>query len=235
MRDPYGVGPVPTLADYGRMLRDGWVLILAATILSLGAAWLATSLVAPTYSASSRVFLTAPGPSSPRAALEGNRSSLARVESFAGLAVSDQVLRRVILDVGLDISPEQLKTDLLVVPTPGSALIDITANYGDAAQARDIANSAALSLIQLTREIDLGKDGPVSEVTLVDAATLPGSSVLPVLSSNLVLGGGMGFTVAAVLVLATGIRRDSILSRAQVEDIVRESRESFENSGGVAR
>nr|WP_296769736.1 Wzz/FepE/Etk N-terminal domain-containing protein [Rhodococcus sp. (in: high G+C Gram-positive bacteria)] len=226
---------VPTLRDYGRMLRDGWVLILAATLLSLGAAWLATSLVAPTYSASSRVFLSAPGPSSPRAAMEGNRSSLVRVESYVGILASEQVLRRVILDVGLDISPAELKPDLLVIPTPGSALIVITATYGDAEQARDIANSAALNLIQLTKEIDLGRDGPVSDVTLIDAATLPNSSVLPVLSSNLVLGGGIGFAVAAVLVLAFGIRRDSIVSRAQVEDIVRESRGSFDNSGGVVR
>lgn len=220
----------PTLMDYGRMLVRGWALILAATLLSVGAAWLADSLLAPTYTTSSRVFVTAPGPSSPRAALEGNRSSLVRVESYVNLAAGEQVLRRVIVDVGLDVTPEELKSDLVVVPTPGSALIDIIVTVDDAQAARDIANSVALNLIQLTSEIDLGADGPVSEVTLIDAASVP--SATSTLSSSLTLGGGMGFVVGATLVLASGIRRDTVSSRAQIEDIMRER---VDYTGGVVR
>jgi capsular polysaccharide biosynthesis protein len=219
----------PALKDYGRMVVGGWSLILAATLLSLGAAWLASSLTAPAYTASSRVFLSAPGPSSPRAAMEGNRSSLVRVESYVNLVKSEQVLRRVIVDVGLDLSPEELGADVVVVPTPGSALIDIMVTTEDAEQARDIANSAALNLIQLTEEIDLGRDGPVSAVTLIDAASLP--SATSTLWSDLTLGGGVGFAIGAVLVIARGVRRDDIFAHSQVEDIVRDSA----TTGGMVR
>lgn len=219
----------PALKDYGRMVVGGWSLILAATLLSLGAAWLASSLTAPSYTASSRVFLSAPGPSSPRAAMEGNRSSLVRVESYVNLVKSEQVLRRVIVDVGLDLSPEELGAAVVVVPTPGSALIDIVVTTEDAEQARDVANSAALNLIQLTQEIDLGRDGPVSAVTLIDAASLP--SATSTLSSDLTLGGGVGFAIGAVLVIARGVRRDDIFARSQVEDIVRDSA----TTGGMVR
>lgn len=213
---------VPTLRDYGRMIRDGWALILAATILCLGGAWLATSMVAPTYSSSSRVFVTAPGPTSPRAAMEGNRSSLVRVESYVQLATAEQVLRRVILDQRLPIEPADLKSDLVVLPTPGSALIEITAVADTADGAQGIANSVALNLIQLTEEIDLGVDGPVSAVTLIDPASLPRDPIAPKLTSNLILGGGMGIAVSVVLVLAAGIARDAISSRTQIEAIMRE-------------
>ena len=220
----------PSLGDYGRMLVRGWALILAATVLSVGAAWLADSLVEPTYTAASKVLLTAPGPSSPRAAMDGNRSSLVRVESYVGLAASEQVLRRVIVDLDLDVTPAELASNLLVIPTPGSALIDINAASDDAGTARDVANSVALNLIELVEEIDLGADGPVSEVVLIDAASLP--SVSGTLSSNLLLGGVMGFVVSAVLVVGSGVRRDTISSRSQIENIARE-RIGF--TGGVAR
>lgn len=230
MSTPQVATDAPRLGDYGRMLVRGWALILAATVLSVGAAWLADSLVAPTYSASSRVIITAPGPSSPRAAMDGNRSSLVRVESYVGLATSEQVLRRVIVDLGLDVAPAELKSDLLVSATPGSALIDIGATSDDAGTARDVANSAALNLIELVEEIDLGADGPVSEVVLIDAASLPSPSAT--LPSNLLLGGVMGFATSAVLVVASGVRRDSISSRSQIEDIAR-ARIGF--TGGVAK
>jgi capsular polysaccharide biosynthesis protein len=221
---------VPSLRDYGRMIRDGWVLILAATMLSAGAAWLANSLVTPSYTATSRVILTAPGPSSPRAALDGNRSSLVRVESYAHLAVSEQVLRRVIVDLQLPATPQELASDIAVVPTPGSTLIDISATMDDAETSRDIANSVAINLIQLVSEIDLGADGPVSEVTLIDEATLPAATSER--TSNLVLGAGFGLALSVVLVIASGVRRDAIDSREQVEDIVRAE---LDNAGGGFR
>ena len=213
---------VPTLKDYGRMLRAGWALILAAAVLSTGAAWLATYLVEPSYTASSRVFVTAPGPTSPKASAEGNRSSLVRVESYVELATGEQVLRRVIVSEGLTVEPAELKKDITVLPSPGSALIDISVVNADAEQARDIANSVAVQLIKLVGEIDLGANGVVSEVTLIDAATTPSSATTPVLTSNLVLGAGMGLLLGSVLVLAFGIARDSIDHRDQIEDIVKQ-------------
>ena len=212
---------VPTLKDYGRILLSGWALILAAAVLSAGVAWLATQLVDPTYTAASRVFVTAPGPPSPRASTEGNRSSLVRVESYVVLATGEQVLRRVIASQGLPVDPETLKNDITVVPTPGSALIEISVVNSDAEQARDIANSVAVQLIKLVGEIDLGVDGAVSEVTLVDAATTPDSATTPKLTSNMILGGVMGSVLSSVLVLAFGIARDSIDHRDQVENIVK--------------
>lgn len=211
---------VPTLRDYARMLRDAWLVILVATVLSASVAWLATSLVAPSYTATSRVFVTAPGPSSSRAALDGNRSSLVRVESYVQLAESEQVLRRVIVELGVNITPAELASQVTVVATPGSALIEIAATSNAAEGARDLANALALNLIQLVSEVDLGIDGPVSDVTLIDDASVP--SATSQLASNLVFGAGVGMFVSAVLVVASGLRRDVIDSRRQAENIARE-------------
>ncbi|MDR6909289.1 capsular polysaccharide biosynthesis protein [Rhodococcus fascians] len=214
---------VPRLKDYGRMLLSGWTLILAAAVLSAGAAWLATYLVEPSYTATSRVFVTAPGPVSPKNSLDGNRSSLVRVESYVQLATGEQVLRRVIASQGLPVEPADLKNDITVVPSPGSALIDISVVNADAERARDIANSVAVQLIKLVGEIDLGNNGPVSAVTLVDAATTPSSVSSPIVGNNVMLGAVAGIMVSGVLVLARGIAGDSIVHRDQVEDIVKQS------------
>ena len=214
---------VPRLKDYGRMLLSSWALILAAAVLSAGAAWLATYLVEPSYTATSRVFVTAPGPVSPKNSLDGNRSSLVRVESYVQLATGEQVLRRVIASQGLPVEPADLKNDITVVPSPGSALIGISVVNADAERARDIANSVAVQLIKLVGEIDLGNNGPVSAVTLVDAATTPSSASSPVVGNNVMLGAVAGIMVSGVLVLARGITGDSIVHRDQVEDIVKQS------------
>lgn len=212
---------VPRLKDYGRMLRASWSLILAATVLSLAGAWLATSLVAPTYTASTRVFVTAPGPTTTRAAQEGNRSSMMRVESYVQLTTSEQVLRRVIVELGLPMGPDELKQDVVVSPVPASALFDITAVAESGEQARDIANALATNLIQLVEEIDLGANGPVSNVTLIDAAAVPEEEE-EALVGNLIVGGGMGFVVSCVLVIASGVWRDAVDHRDEVEHIFEE-------------
>lgn len=150
---------VPTLKDYGRILLSGWALIVAAAVLSAGVAWLATSFVEPSYTAASRVFVTAPGPPSPKNSLDGNRGSLVRVESYVQLATGEQVLRRVIASQDLPIEPAELKKDITVLPSPGSALIEISVVNADADRARDIANSVAVQLVKLAAEIDLGPTG----------------------------------------------------------------------------
>lgn len=213
---------VPTLKDYGRILLSGWASILAAAVLSAGVAWLATYLVEPSYTAVSRVFVTSPGPPSPKNSLDGNRGALVRVESYVELATGEQVLRRVIASQDLPVEPDVLKQDITVVPSPGSALIDISVVNADAEQARDIANSVAVQLIKLVGEIDLGVDGPVSVLTLVDAATTPGAATTPQVKSNVMLGAGMGVVLGGVLVLALGIARDSIDHRDQVEHLVKQ-------------
>ncbi|QIH99432.1 hypothetical protein BH92_05730 [Rhodococcoides fascians A21d2] len=211
---------VPTLKDYGRILLSGWALIVAAAVLSAGVAWLATSFVEPSYTAASRVFVTAPGPPSPKNSLDGNRGSLVRVESYVQLATGEQVLRRVIASEDLPIEPAELKKDITAVPSPGSALIEISVVNADADRARDIANSVAVQLVKLAAEIDLGADGPVSQLTLVDAATTPSSATSPKRTSNAMLGGVMGIVLGSVLVLARGISRDSIDHRDQVEQLL---------------
>ena len=213
---------VPTLKDYGRILLSGWASILAAAVLSAGVAWWATSFVEPSYTAASRVFVTAPGPPSPKNSLDGNRGSLVRVESYVQLATGEQVLRRVIASEDLPIEPAELKKDITVLPSPGSALIEISVVNADAERARDVANSVAVQLVKLAGEIDLDADGPVSVLTVVDAATTPGSASSPKRTSNAILGGVMGVVLGSVLVLGRGISRDSIDHRDQVEQLLGE-------------
>ena len=213
---------VPTLKDYGRILLSGWALIAAAAVLSAAVAWLATSFVEPSYTAASRVFVTAPGPPSPKNSVDGNRGSLVRVESYVQLATGEQVLRRVIASLDVPMEPAELKNDITVVPSPGSALIEMSVVNDDAELARDIANAVAVQLVRLVGEIDLGVDGPVSQLTVVDAAITPGAATGPTRTSNAMLGGVMGVVLGSVLVLARGISRDSIDHRDQVEQLLGE-------------
>ena len=49
---------MPRVRDYLLMLRNGWLVILAATALSVGAGWLAWQTTDPVYSSTARVFAT---------------------------------------------------------------------------------------------------------------------------------------------------------------------------------
>jgi capsular polysaccharide biosynthesis protein len=238
MRPPVDV---PRGRDYLRMLRNGWLVILCATVLSTGAALLAHQLRDPVYVASAQVFAVVPGDAGVRAAYEGDRGATTRIYNYTQLAKSDLVTRRTINDLDLnttsselagDISVASVPDDLSMLGRPMSALMKIEVTGQDADTAIRSVNAVAKNLVSASQELEWEdapeesgnriEAGPTAELVLIDEATSArngGGSVV----TDLAVGGGLGLVLSVLLVLGTGIVRGTVLGRDQLDDLVRQT------------
>ena len=207
------------------MLAGGWLVILAASLLS-GVAVVASDryLQDPVYAASTQLFAVVPGDAQTHAAYEGNRGSTVRIETYAQLAISTIVTQRTIDELGLPDTPAQLAKRISVrsVPDtlsrfayPMSVLINVQVTGGDPNRTVDVANGVARNLVAATQELEWAGSQSGPALVLIDdakSATKAGRSWL----TNAGIGAAVGLALSCVAVLAIGVRRDRVLSREQL-------------------
>jgi capsular polysaccharide biosynthesis protein len=213
-------GAVPRPRDYLRILAGAWVLILIATLSSAGAAWAVRQLREPVYTATVRVFATVSGASGTRSAFEGSRGALSYMETYDRLASSALVISRVADQAR--VSTAVVTGALTAEITPGSSLLEIRSTGTNPDTTLNIANAAATTVMNAAREIEWSDDGPQGELLLVDGATHV-DETRGSLGRYLELGGGLGFALSVLLVLARGIARGEVLTTGQVGHIAAES------------
>jgi capsular polysaccharide biosynthesis protein len=210
---------VPRLRDYLQMLRNGWIVILAATALSVGAGWMAWQTAAPVYSSTARVFATTKGSATPVDAYYGHLNSVSRTLTIQSLARSPQVTMRTIDQLGLDVTPGELAARI-AVGVNTSALMDVVVTGGDPTTTRRTANAVAANLMQLTREMG-GIDTSNVDLVLVDSAG-PAERVGSAWQF-MIHAGLLGLAISAVLVLAYGLVRNKVLGKGHVDRVVDEA------------
>jgi capsular polysaccharide biosynthesis protein len=210
---------VPRLRDYLQMLRNGWIVILAATALSVGAGWMAWQTSAPVYSSTARVFATTKGSATPVDAYYGHLNSVSRTLTIQSLARSPQVTMRTIDQLGLDVTPGDLAARI-AVGVNTSALMDVVVTGGDPTTTRRTANAVAANLMQLTREMG-GIDTSNVDLVLVDSAG-PAERVGS-MWQFMIHAGLLGLAISAVLVLAYGLVRNKVLGKGHVGRVIDEA------------
>jgi capsular polysaccharide biosynthesis protein len=210
------------------MLTRGWLVILAATVLSaLAVVAGGRYLQAPTYVASTQLFAVVPGDAQTHAAYEGNRGSAVRIETYAQLATSTIVTQRTIDELGLSDTPAQLAERISVRSVPDtlsqfayplSVLLNVQVSGSDPSRTVDVANAVARNLSAATQELEWtgSESGPA--LVIIDeakSAAVAGQSW----SYNALLGGGVGFALSCLVVLGLGAARDRVLSRDQLSHV----------------
>jgi capsular exopolysaccharide synthesis family protein len=129
------------VADYLRILRARWLVIVAAVVVALGAAWLTTTTVAPvgvegpkTYRASTVMLKTGETGNFPL-------STLARV------ATIEPVAAQVADEIGFDGEPLELAGKISATADDVSSLLTIRATDTDRRTAEVLANQFAKQLV----------------------------------------------------------------------------------------
>ena len=142
-------------ARYLDAVRHHWLLVAVIVLAGVGAA-LAYSLTAEKrYEASTDVLVTPIESGDPtfigiNVLREGSQSR--SVLTASRLADTPQVAERVIDDLGLDESPEELLRSVEIQPQEQSNILTIVATAADPARAAEIANGFADALIELRTE-----------------------------------------------------------------------------------
>jgi capsular polysaccharide biosynthesis protein len=210
---------VPLMRDYLQLLRSGWIVILCATVLSVGAGWLAWETSDPVYSSTAKVFATTKGSATPVDAYYGHLNSVSRTLTIQSLARSPQVTMRTIDQLGLQDTPGDLAGRIAVVVT-NSALMDIVVTGSDPTVTRRTANAVAANLMQLTREIG-GIDTSNVDLSLVDSGSAP--ERVGSMWQFMFHAGALGLAISVVLVLGYGLVRNKLLGKGHVDRIVGEA------------
>lgn len=188
------------LAIWGRR----WKIIIAATLLGVAVAAGVSALMTPKYIATTQMFVTATGGASVVEAYQGNLFGQERVSSYVRLAEGKQIAQRVIDQLQIDLTPEELQSMITAVPIPNSVLMTISVKNSNPTLARDLANAVLVQTSQLVEELETSARGgsPAAAATLVDEADLPTSAATPKWIPNLLYGLAGGLLVGLVGAIA---------------------------------
>ena len=162
------------LAEYARVLRSRWRWVMWGILLALVATTVFLIVQPPLYRTTATVFVRTPGDVSQ--VIDGGDSyAQGRAKTYAVLASGTNLSSRVIADLGLDITPDEMSRRIHAENPPGTAIIDLSVGAPSPAEAR--RTSAVLlaeyaSMVQ-TLEAVPGSLVPRAQLVVVDPPRQP--------------------------------------------------------------
>ncbi|MBG6214632.1 MAG: polysaccharide biosynthesis tyrosine autokinase [Cryobacterium sp.] len=210
------------LRDYIRILRKGWLHIVALTLVAVAAASVFSIMQTPAFSAISKVFVSTQSSGTTSDLVQGNSFTVARVKTYSGLATTPLVLLPVIESLKLDTTPADLAEAISVSAPLDTSIIDITVTDADPVRAADIANAVSQSLTESVQEIEQPDDANAAapvKLTRVQVASVPIEPVSPNVPLNIALGALVGLALGVGLAVLGETFDTRIRSQRDVEQV----------------
>jgi len=215
-----GGGITVTFADYLLILQRRWRVWATALVLGLGAAIFYNALAPVEYTAVAGSFVTVQDPGADQSAnFQNSQFAVQRVKSYAPLASSPSVIDPVIDELGLTMTPRELRQMVSVTSPPDTVLMQVAVTDTDPKRAAAIADAVSAELGSIIEDLETPRGHQASnvKVTLTRPADIPVKPSSPRVLLNLLLGlvagGAIGF-LAAVL-------RHTLDRRVKTEEDVR--------------
>jgi capsular exopolysaccharide synthesis family protein len=208
------------LRDYWLTIRRRWRLVVLAVVVSTGIAGLLTLQATPLYASSARLFVATPSSDTGEAA-SGNTFAASRVLSYVD-QVTDRSLAVTVADnLGGDIDPDVLQTQVSASAVPQTVNMLITAQDPDPEDARNIAQAYAEAIKSQVAVIEApgnGEAAPV-RVTIINDATISTSPVSPNVTRNIALGILLGLLLGIGLAVLRELLDTTVSSSDDVADV----------------
>ncbi|WP_162938358.1 Wzz/FepE/Etk N-terminal domain-containing protein [Mycobacterium kyogaense] len=170
--------------------RRWWVLAITALIgIFVGNLW--SSHEVREYTATTRLFVAATGGgNSSSEAYSGGQFSEQRVQSYAQMISGQQLTRRVIDRLHLQLSADELSSRVNAAIVPRTVLLDLSATDPSPERATEIANALAEEFIQYAGPLEtpVGESTPRATITVVNRAQIPTTPSSPNVVTNAVYG-----------------------------------------------
>lgn len=122
-------------------------------LLGLIGAAVVTASITPSYRSDARIYVTATSTSTTDAYALGLYSEQ-RIASYADLAKDPAVLERVIREVGMDITPDELAERITATPVPSTVILQISVLDPDPDNARTIARAEAAEVVKMVATLE---------------------------------------------------------------------------------
>ena len=213
-------GGTLTLTNALHAVRDRWWLLVAGLLVGLAAAAIVSTTAVPVYTSTTRLFVGATGSAESADAYAGGLFAEQRVQSYVRVLEGDRLGQRVIDDLGLRLTPDQLAAKVTVEPVPETVILEVTVADGSPERAQAIAESFGKHAIeQLTvLETTEGAVDPAVRVTTLDSARLETDPVSPDVVRNLAAGSSLGLLAGLLAILLPSRVGRAVTSRDQVRD-----------------
>jgi capsular polysaccharide biosynthesis protein len=205
--------PTDELWYYCRIFARQWRFMLSLSALAFGVALVFFLLIAPVYQSTAVVFVK-PG-NATGGETESTASNEELVLNYIELAKLRSTLQRVIADLSLSLTTQELSDRIAIAPKSKASLyIEIVATAPTARQAADIANSLAR---ELENHNAARRDGVEvlnreKKVILADPAQLPDGPRRKQAILQAIIAGLLGATVAMSIVMGRHYFDDRIHS-----------------------
>ncbi len=210
-----------TFLEYLALLQRRWRAWASMVVIGLLAACAVNLLADEQYVAVARSFVAVADEDAAGAgeSFQGSQFVTHRMTSYATLSSSPAVLDGVIDELGLGLSPRDLKQIVDVSSPTDSVILEVSVEHSDPELAAVIADEVSHQLADLIEELETprGRAASSVEVVLTHPAATPLDPASPRVTLNLLLGlvGG----VAAGVVLA--LLREHFDRRVMVDDDIR--------------
>ena len=200
-----------TAADVLRAIRARWLLFAVCCVVPLAVAVGAALTSAPVYTSPAELFVApatpATGANTYQNAFSAAQLAAQQAPSYASLVDSPAVMRAVIADLHLSMTPSQLAGQVSATSPLNSVLIEITVRGGSAAAVTAIANDTAVRLTALAERVAAvavrghGAVRPSVTLKLVKPALRPSAPISPHKTVDLALGLVVGLAVGLTAVI----------------------------------
>lgn len=179
----------------------------------------------PQYSSTARLFISTPN-TGQADSYSASLFATQRVTSYADLAKEPAVLQRVVDQLGLNMTRQELAGKITTTVVPNTLLLEVAAKAGSAQQAQLIAAAEADEIIKLVAELEKPKDASVPAVIVARLAGKASLDTTPV-SPNVVLDLIIGIMLSLFIGVAGAVLRDLL-------DTTVKSRQDIETATGNA-
>ncbi|MGY1749250.1 polysaccharide biosynthesis tyrosine autokinase [Modestobacter sp. SYSU DS0511] len=211
------------LAGAFRALRTSWWLLLFGFVAGVGAAVAVSLAQTPLYTSHTQLFVSTTDSSSTSDVYQGSQFSRQRVASYAQLVDGDALAQRVVTELDLDMTPQELSRGVSATAVPETVLIDVSYTDSSPQRARLVAEALGVEFAEFAEELEATSatgSSPV-KVTVTDPAELPAAASAPKTTRNAVIGGLVGLLTGGALAIG----------RASLDRSIRRTEDAAETAG----
>ena len=189
--------------------------------LALLVATAASLLVTSRYESTARIFISTDTKTS-QEAFAGSQFTAQRVQSYADLADSIEVMRQVVDDRSLNVTPGELAKQVDASVAQDTSIIVLTVTDDDPAQAQKTAQATVEALATYVEELETprGTGRTTIKASIIDPADLNTSAVYPNIPLNLVVALALGLLLGVTVAVARERLDTTVKSVEDVESVL---------------
>lgn len=208
------------IKEYLRIFGRYWWAIVALAVVGGVAGWSWWEFGDREYQSSATLFVATQNGTSVTEAYQNNLFSQDRVNSYASLAMSEQVAARAVDQLKANISASELRAKVTAVPLPKTVLLQVSVTDKDPGQAQTYASAVADQLAGLVGELETSRRGgsPAAGAIVVDEAGYPTKPLGYSMITRIGMGVAGGTVLGLLVALVLGIVDRRVRGRERVAD-----------------